>query len=85
MSEFSLGLDFGTSTTLVALPGLEPRVFPIGKEAGNTWMPSVLSIDGAAEWTIGEDADKGAIANQFRSPKSAITHNQQNLSNGNGL
>ena len=50
MSEFTLGLDFGTSTTLVALPGLEPRVFPIGKEAGNTWLPSVISINDSAEW-----------------------------------
>jgi molecular chaperone DnaK (HSP70) len=85
MSEFTLGLDFGTSTTLVALPGLEPRVFPIGKEAGNTWLPSVISIDGTSDWMVGEDADKGAIANQFRSPKSAITHNQQILTNANGV
>ena len=85
MSEFTLGLDFGTSTTLVALPGLEPRVFPIGKEAGNTWLPSIISIDDSAEWLVGEDADKGAIANQFRSPKSAITHNKQYLSNANGV
>ena len=85
MSEFTLGLDFGTSTTLVALPGLEPRVFPIGKEAGNAWMPSVLSIDDSAQWTVGEDADKGAIADQFRSPKSAITLNHQTIRNGNGV
>lgn len=85
MSEFTLGLDFGTSTTLVALPGLEPRVFPIGKEAGNTWLPSVISINSSSEWMVGEDADKGAIANQFRSPKSAITHNQQLLRNANGV
>ena len=85
MSEFTLGLDFGTSTTLVALPGLEPRVFPIGKEAGNTWLPSVISINDSAECLVGEDADKGAIANQFRSPKSAITHNKQHLRNANGV
>ena len=85
MSEFTLGLDFGTSTTLVALPGLEPRVFPIGKEAGNTWLPSVISIDDSSDWLVGEDADKGAIANQFRSPKSAITHNQKILRNANGV
>ena len=85
MSEFTLGLDFGTSTTLVALPGLEPRVFPIGKEAGNTWLPSIISIDDSAEWLVGEDADKGAIANQFRSPKSAITHDKQHLRNANGV
>lgn len=85
MSEFTLGLDFGTSTTLVALPGLEPRVFPIGKEAGNTWLPSVISIDDSSDWMVGEDADKGAIANQFRSPKSAITHNQKILRNANGV
>jgi len=85
MSEFTLGLDFGTSTTLIALPGLEPRVFPIGKEAGNTWLPSVISIDDSSDWMVGEDADKGAIANQFRSPKSAITHNQKILRNANGV
>jgi molecular chaperone DnaK (HSP70) len=85
MSDFTLGLDFGTSTTLVALPGLEPRVFPIGKEAGNTWLPSVISIDEASEWRVGEDADKGAISNQFRSPKSAITQNQDVVINANGV
>ena len=85
MSEFTLGLDFGTSTTLVALPGLEPRVFPIGKESGNFWLPSVISVNESNMWMIGEDADKGAIANQFRSPKSAITHNQEVLRNANGL
>lgn len=85
MTDFTLGLDFGTSTTLVALPGLEPRVFPIGKEAGNAWLPSVLSIDEFSEWRVGEDADKGAISNQFRSPKSAITKNQEIVINANGV
>jgi len=85
MAEFSLGLDFGTSTTLVALPGLEPRVFPIGKEAGNSWLPSVLASSDQENWLIGEDADKGAIANQFRSPKSAITHNKKHITNAEGI
>lgn len=84
MSESILGLDFGTSTTLVALPGLEPRVFPIGKEAGNSWLPSVLAMTKDDKWLVGEDADKGAIADQFRSPKSAITRNQGILTNANG-
>ena len=84
MADFTLGLDFGTSTTLVALPGLEPTVFPIGRDAGNTWLPSVLSIDNQGTLLVGENADKGAIANQFRSPKNAITHNLETLSNANG-
>ena len=85
MSEFSLGLDFGTSTTLVAEPGLEPRIFSIGKDAGNTWLPSVLATTDGKSWLVGEDADKGSIANQFRSPKSAITMNESELQNANGL
>lgn len=84
MSEFELGLDFGTSTTLVAIPGLEPRVFPIGKESGNSWLPSVLALSGQDRWLLGEDADSGAIAEQFRSPKSAITNDLETLTNGNG-
>lgn len=85
MSEFSLGLDFGTSTTLVALPGLEPLIFPIGKDGGNSWLPSVLSTTDGQSWLVGEDADKGAIVNQFRSPKSAITMNENELKNANGF
>ena len=84
MSDFELGLDFGTSTTLVAIPGLEPRVFPIGKESGNSWIPSVVALSSGDKWLLGEDADSGAIAEQFRSPKSAITNNLKTLTNGNG-
>jgi len=84
MSDFSLALDFGTSTSLVAIPGLEPRISPIG-EAGNDWLPSVLSIDPANERVIGEGADKGPIQYQFRSPKSAITNYSEYVSNADGL
>lgn len=80
----SLSIDFGTSTTLVALPGLEPRILPIGKEGGNYWLPSVVAIDKEQNFLVGEDADKGALANQFRSPKRAITKNQDFVVNGNG-
>ena len=65
MSDFELGLDFGTSTTLVAIPGLEPRVFPIGKESGNSWIPSVVALSSGDKWLLGEDADSGAIAEQL--------------------
>jgi molecular chaperone DnaK (HSP70) len=85
MSDFTLGLDFGTTTTLVALPGLEPRVFPIGKEAGSTWLPSVMSIDQRGVSLFGEDADKGALQDQFRSPKRAITLDQPTVTNAAGL
>ena len=85
MSDFTLGLDFGTTTTLVALPGLEPRVFPIGKEAGSTWLPSVMSIDQRGVSLLGEDADKGALQDQFRSPKRAITLDQPTVTNAAGL
>jgi molecular chaperone DnaK (HSP70) len=85
MPDFSLGLDFGTSTTLVALPGLEPRVLPIGNEGGNSWLPSVLATFDKTNWLMGEDADKGAIAHQFRSPKSAITHDKKYIANADGI
>jgi len=50
-----VGIDFGTSTTLVAFRegDQEPRVIPIGR--ATSWMPSVIGVEGAT-LVVGEDA-----------------------------
>lgn len=83
-SEITLGLDFGTSTTLVALPGnRRPEILSIGTTT--TWLPSVLSSTDGVNWIIGEDADAAFMDTQVRSPKSAITHNLDELTNDRGV
>ena len=72
MSDFIYGLDFGTTTTLMAIPtdGM-PRVIPIGRD--NAWMPSVISVSIEDQLNVGDAATDQTHADQIRSPKSAIT------------
>ena len=70
-NNFVLGIDFGTSTTLVALPDEPPRVIPIG--ISFPWIPSVLSSSNGQHWEIGENAEVSDVNSQIRSPKTAIT------------
>lgn len=69
---FALGIDFGTSTTLIAIPGEPPQVLAIGET--KRWIPSVLSSNDGSTWAIGENADAADVRSQIRSPKSFITH-----------
>ena len=75
-NNFVLGIDFGTSTTLVALPGETPKVIPIG--VSFPWIPSVLSSRDGKSWIVGEVAEVADVRDQIRSPKKAITFNQTN-------
>lgn len=85
MSDSALALDFGTSTTFVALPGIDPTVLPIGAESGNLWMPSVAASADGLNWEIGENADMGSVLNQFRSLKTAITQEISTITNPAGI
>ncbi|MBI4304289.1 MAG: Hsp70 family protein [Chloroflexi bacterium] len=65
--EYSLGIDFGTSTTKVALckKGENPRPLPIGSK-GDLFMPSVVCFrktkSGRAEvMAVGEDAETQTV------------------------
>lgn len=73
-NNFVLGIDFGTSTTLVALPGEPPKVIPIG--ISFPWIPSVIASSDGSSWVVGEDAEVADIRDQIRSPKTAITFNR---------
>ena len=74
---FVLGIDFGTSTTLIAIPGEPPQVLVIGET--ERWIPSVLASSDGQTWAIGENADASDVRSQIRSPKSFITHDHFGL------
>jgi len=73
-----VGIDFGTSTTLVAFRegDQEPRVVPIGHVT--SWMPSVVGVDGS-QLRVGEDALKLSESQQLRSVKSLLTAGVQRV------
>lgn len=75
MEEYVYGLDFGTSTTLMAIPrdGI-PQILPIGRS--DSWMPSLIAIDAQGNVKVGDAASDQAHADQIRSPKTAITRNE---------
>jgi molecular chaperone DnaK (HSP70) len=67
-----LGVDFGTSTTLIAesLPAGRPTVVPIGH--AESWMPSAAAVSGDA-LVVGEDALTHNPAALITSVKRCIT------------
>jgi molecular chaperone DnaK (HSP70) len=73
-NDFVLGIDFGTSTTLVALPGELPTVIPIG--ISFPWIPSVIASKDGETWLVGEEAEVADVRDQIRSPKTSITFNR---------
>jgi actin-like ATPase involved in cell morphogenesis len=69
----AVGLDFGTSTTLVAeSQGGFITPIPIGRST--TWMYSLAAREGSG-WLIGEDAETRPVGEVIRSVKSYITNN----------
>ena len=68
----SVGIDFGTSTTLVSVRdgGTPARVLSLGKL--DPWIPSVVGIDESGKFLIGEDALKLPPDRILRSAKSLI-------------
>jgi len=80
LKEINLGIDFGTSTSLLAVPGKDwPIVLQLGKTT--SWMPSVIASKDGSHWEVGENADFSDIREQIRSPKMSITNNQRFLRN----
>lgn len=68
----TVGLDFGTSTTLVAeSQGGFIAPIPIGRDT--TWMYTLAARDGGG-WLIGEDAEGRPVGEVIRSVKSYITN-----------
>ena len=79
-----LGLDFGTTTTLIAKPGDSwPEVLQLGES--ETWMPSAISTRDGISWLVGENAENAALEEQFLSPKSLITFDEESISNQLGI
>ena len=77
--QVTLGIDFGTSTTGLALkrPGQPPVILPIGDDGITTYMPSVVAFrpgpGGEAQTLVGEDAERAAgMATVVRSVKRCL-------------
>jgi molecular chaperone DnaK (HSP70) len=80
----AFGLDFGTTTTLVAIPGNQwPEILRLGTVTN--FMPSVLSSNNGDDWQVGENADAAPLDEQFLSPKSLITFDSESITNGLGI
>lgn len=83
----AVGLDFGTSTTLMALADGHgvTRVLPLGQPAGFTdpWLPSVAQRNGHG-LVVGE-APNNLPAGVFRSAKRAITRLRKETSASGGV
>jgi len=77
----AFGLDFGTTTTLVAIPGNQwPEILRLGTVTN--FMPSVISSSNGVDWQVGENADAAPLDEQFLSPKALITFNSKWITNG---
>lgn len=71
-----VGIDFGTSTTLIAVrenQDATPQILPIGLGA-NPWMPSVVAQTSPV--SVGESATEAESLLQIRSIKSGLTRGQ---------
>jgi molecular chaperone DnaK (HSP70) len=79
----AVGLDFGTTTSLVARrKGSEPLdLLPIGMT--RRWLPSLAGRQDG-HLVVGEDADTLSTTNVIRSIKRAITFDQSTVTLGSG-
>lgn len=73
----SVGLDFGTSTILIAVRegDLPPRVVPIGSKT--SWIPSIAGVDSRGSIVVGEAAEKLPRDRQIRDLKTEIGKGHQ--------
>lgn len=78
-SNRSVGVDFGTTTSLVAegVAGRQPRVFPIGRTT--SYLPSLVGLDALGTMRVGDDAADLASRRVRRSIKRCITRNQHTI------
>lgn len=76
----AVGVDFGTSTTLVAegRQGRLPLVFPVGSR-GTSWLPSVIGVSDEGQLMVAEAASDLPVERVRRSIKRAITHGQTSV------
>jgi actin-like ATPase involved in cell morphogenesis len=76
----AVGVDFGTSTTLVAegRRGRLPLVFPVGTR-GTSWLPSVVGVSDKGQLMVAEAASDLPVEQMRRSIKRAITHGQTSV------
>lgn len=76
MEQHAVGIDFGTSTTLIAVSDHagEARVIPIGETT--TWMPSVAALDPSGSLVVGEAALAVDPRRQIRSIKARLTQGE---------
>lgn len=74
-----IGIDFGTSTTLVARQSAAElaEVIPLGRST--PWLPSVVGRHGAEPLKVAEDADSLPRQYVVRSAKTGITRGLQSL------
>ncbi len=79
MGEAVVGIDFGTSTTLVAVrpAGGHERVLFLGES--NLWVPSVVEVAPGGGYLVGEVAEAGHPDRVLRSIKRAITKEEEEV------
>jgi molecular chaperone DnaK (HSP70) len=82
MATNSIGIDFGTSTTLLAYRKgtSESAIIPLGQST--SWMPSVAALTDDGRVVVGEAALVEAPQRQIRSVKSALTNGVEYLEVG---
>ena len=80
----SVGVDFGTTTSLVSegVAGRQPVVFPLGR--ATTWLPSLVGLDADDEMRCGDHATDLPLNRVKRSVKRCITRNETTVSLGDG-
>jgi len=70
----ALGLDFGTTTTLLATDAGLVSLGPLRE-----WMPSLVGFDDDGSILVGEAAETGMPGQTIRSIKRAITRRQRTI------
>lgn len=73
-----VGIDFGTSTTLVADrdPGGAPSCIALGR-VGADWIPTLVGLDEENRFLVGDDALGLPAAQVISSVKAAVTEGRQ--------